>query len=397
MSEPLPLRANLEWLKKLSKERLDSLLAQDPTATLSDVQLAVAREFGFSSWRKLKAHVEEIRAQLDALVPPELLRNAAKEVVAQDDPGLVRLLSAVDMGETQVVAELLASRPALALAHGPQGQTALHVAAQRNDPQLAVLLIAYGADLRAKFGKSGHTPLSWAITCNALECGRELVRLGARPDLFCAAGLGLLDRVQAFFDEGGSLILDASRTGSSRYAANGSWLPCPPPLAGEQLSDALYIACRNGQVDVVRFLMSKKPDLSFRAYLGATPLHWAYFGGSHAIVQLLEQSGADQSARDDALRCTPRAFGICVPANWGFTFLVRARLRDDPTLVNFMDGWTSALHEAAKHNRTEVVKLLLENGASRSLQDGNGKTPLDLATEQGHSEVAKLFSENRSQ
>ena len=123
MSESLPLRANLEWLKKLSKERLDSLRAENPEATLSDAQLAVAREFGFPSWRKLKAHVEAIRAQLDALVPPEILRQAATEVVAPEDPDLARLLSAVNVGETQVVKELLSCRPALANAHGPHGQS----------------------------------------------------------------------------------------------------------------------------------------------------------------------------------------------------------------------------------------------------------------------------------
>ncbi len=51
MSRQLPLRANLEWLKKLCKERLGELRAQNPTAKLGDVQLAVAREYGFPSWR----------------------------------------------------------------------------------------------------------------------------------------------------------------------------------------------------------------------------------------------------------------------------------------------------------------------------------------------------------
>ena len=58
MSRPLPLRANLEWLKKLSKERLQVRRAHNPSARLSEAQLAVAREFGFASWRKLKAHVK---------------------------------------------------------------------------------------------------------------------------------------------------------------------------------------------------------------------------------------------------------------------------------------------------------------------------------------------------
>jgi ankyrin repeat protein len=391
MSRPLPLRANLQWLRKLSKERLAALRATDPEAQLSAAQLAVAREYGFPSWRQLKAHVEQQRSRLDALVPPDVRRRAAADHVAPDDVELASVFQAIVAGQTSTVAALVAQRPALAAAAGPEGQTPLHLAAQHNDPQLAALLVAYGADLHAVYGQSQHTPLSWAITCNALDAARALVKLGAEPDLFCAAGLGVLDDVQACFDDSGALVDDASRTGSTRFAADGSRLPCPPPTAREQISDALYLACRNAQVDAARFLLGKQPDLSFRAYLGGTPLHWAHFGGSRAIVELLEQQGADAAARDDFLGCTPRGFGICVPANWGFAFLVRARLADDPSLVNVMEGSTSPLHEAAANDRAEVVRLLLAHGADPSLVRGDGKTPLELALERGHADVAGML------
>ena len=162
------------------------------------------------------------------------------------------------------------------------------MAAQCNDPQIAALLIAYGADFNAKFGQSGHSPLSWAVTCNARECARSL-------------------------------------------------------------------------------------------------------GGSRTIVELLEQSGADAGARDDTLGCTPRSFGICVPANWGFAFLVRARLAEDPTLVNIMDGRTSPLHEATRSNELEVVRLLLDQGADPLLANGEGKTALDVAMELGHVAAAEML------
>jgi ankyrin repeat protein len=392
MSRPLPLRANLEWLKKRSKQRLSSLRARDPNAKLSEAQLTIAREYGFPSWRKLKAHVELVREKLDAVVPPDVLRRAANETVATDDPDLTKLFTAVDAGELQLVTDLLTRRPALASAQGPDGQTPLHMAAQYNDPRIAAVLVAFGADVNAMFGRSGHSALSWAVTCNAMECARALVELGAEADLFCAAGIGALEHIQACFDATGELISGASRTGSSRFAPDGSRLPCPPPTPREQVSDALSIACRNGQAEVVRFLLGKQQDLSFRAYLGATALHWAYFGGSRTVVELLERAGADASARDDTLGCTPRSFGICVGANWGFAFVVRARLAEDPTLINIMDGRTSPLHEAARNNRAEIVQLLLELGANLSLIDGNGKTPLELATEAGHTAVAQMLS-----
>ncbi len=391
MARPLPLRANLEWLKKLSKERLDALRASQADVKLSEAQRAVAQEYGFSSWRKLKTHVQQVREQLDTVVPADVRRRAAAESVPPDDPDLAQFLAAIEAGDVQAVNESLARRPALAVAHGPNGQTALHVAAQCNDPNLATILVACGGDLEAKLGQSGHSVLSWAVTCHAQECATALLKLGAEPDLFCAAGVGSLEHVRAFFDAAGNLILGASRTGSTRYAPDGSRLPCPPATAQDQISDALYIACRNGHVDVVQFLLAKQPDLSFRAYLGATPLHWAYFGGSRRAVELLEQNGADVNARDDTLGCTPRSFGICVPANWGFAFLVRARLADDPTLLDIMDGRTSPLHEAARNNQTEIVRLLLDHGANALLTNGDGKTPFDLAIGQHHVEVAAML------
>ena len=111
MPRSLPLRANLEWLRKLSKEHLDALRAENPEATLAEAQLEIARNYGFASWRRLKAHVEQARAKLDELVPPRLVREGSAEEIAPDDPELARLLAAAVAGEVQNVAELLARRP----------------------------------------------------------------------------------------------------------------------------------------------------------------------------------------------------------------------------------------------------------------------------------------------
>lgn len=53
-------RLNLEQQRKRAKELLPRLKSQDPHATLSQAQWQVARQLGFSSWPKLKAHVDAI-------------------------------------------------------------------------------------------------------------------------------------------------------------------------------------------------------------------------------------------------------------------------------------------------------------------------------------------------
>ena len=58
-SRQLPDRANLEHLRNEAKQRLKALRGQNPTARLTDAQLLVAREYGFPSWRQLKATVDD--------------------------------------------------------------------------------------------------------------------------------------------------------------------------------------------------------------------------------------------------------------------------------------------------------------------------------------------------
>jgi hypothetical protein len=59
MSRQLPPRPSLEHLRKQAKELLAAMQPHDPTCTLSDAQHALAREYGFDSWPKLKAHVDD--------------------------------------------------------------------------------------------------------------------------------------------------------------------------------------------------------------------------------------------------------------------------------------------------------------------------------------------------
>ena len=58
MSRDLPARPNLDHLRKQAKQLLQKMKLQDPDAQLADAQHALAREYGFASWPRLKAHVE---------------------------------------------------------------------------------------------------------------------------------------------------------------------------------------------------------------------------------------------------------------------------------------------------------------------------------------------------
>ena len=59
-SAPLPDAPNLDWLRKQAKRRLDELRRTNPDAQLADAQFDLAKQYGFSSWRALKAHIDSL-------------------------------------------------------------------------------------------------------------------------------------------------------------------------------------------------------------------------------------------------------------------------------------------------------------------------------------------------
>ena len=368
-AKTLPPHPHPDWYRKAAKKKLAAMRRDDPAAKLAAAQRAVAREHGFASWRKL---IEEIEARRLAASSAEFF-----DAVRRDDYARIRAM--------------LDTEPKLRDARTPRGETPLHVAAEINNPDTIKILLSHGADPTTTYGGSAHTALSWAVTTEGFEAAEALVRGGLKPDLFCAAGLGHLDTVRSFFDASGKLKRNASRSGSSRFAQDGTRLPCPPRTTREIVSDALYIACRAARVEVVADLLKRDVDVNFRAFLGGTPLHYAHFARSPEIVELLLAAGADPALRDHEFACTPRAFGICVPASWGLVRHVVLALRADPTLARVADGRGTPLHEAAREGHEEIAKLLLACGADPRVRDRDGLTPLELAIAAGHEGMREIL------
>jgi hypothetical protein len=93
MSRELPAQPNLEYLKKEAKELLDARRPRHSEWKLADAQHALAREYGFESWPKLRAHVDSVVPEPSPLVgrwvsdiakskrhPENLFRRATLEI-----------------------------------------------------------------------------------------------------------------------------------------------------------------------------------------------------------------------------------------------------------------------------------------------------------------------------
>jgi hypothetical protein len=60
MSRHLPTRPNLEHLRKQGKDLLERMRHADPSIQLADAQHALAMDYGFASWPRLRAHIEHL-------------------------------------------------------------------------------------------------------------------------------------------------------------------------------------------------------------------------------------------------------------------------------------------------------------------------------------------------
>jgi Clp amino terminal domain, pathogenicity island component len=76
----LPSRPSLSHLRKQAKDLLLRLRQQDPDATLADAQHALARQYEFDSWPKLKVQVE-LLAKLPPALTFQRYTSKAKEAV----------------------------------------------------------------------------------------------------------------------------------------------------------------------------------------------------------------------------------------------------------------------------------------------------------------------------
>jgi ankyrin repeat protein len=220
------------------------------------------------------------------------------------------LLAAQD-GNVDRVQKLLAGDPALVNIKGEYDKTPLHWAAEKNHLQLAKVLLAGGADISTET-TWGSTPLQWAANMGSHDVAELLLESGAAPQLnmWAAAGLGMLDVVQSFFLSPGKLKPNAGQT-RSRKLANGQWGKTPPPESyAELVSEAFYIAARNGHIDVARFLLEKGADIDCRGFFGAPGLHWAAINGHKEMVEFLIARGADLQLRDEEFASTPLGWAL---------------------------------------------------------------------------------------
>jgi ankyrin repeat protein len=153
----------------------------------------------------------------------------------------------------------------------PHSETPLHWAASSDDAEVARALVDGRADINVPDGSIG-TPLDNAVGYGCWNVARLLVERGARVDnLWVAAAVGLLDRLQELVD-----------AGSNRNR--------------EELSQAFWHACDAGQRRAAEFLLAAGADMNWSpGYAnGQTPLDAAQTQGTQQqnVIAWLRERGA---------------------------------------------------------------------------------------------------------
>src|SRR3954470_16462248 len=120
----LPDAPSLEWLRKRAKRDLDDLRRKDPSAKLADAQFTLAKQYGFASWRALKAYVDTLTVE-------------------------GQLFEAARKGDVDKLAAVLDAHPdKLSARAKPYDHTLLHLAA--NHAAAVDLLLKRGLDVNAR-------------------------------------------------------------------------------------------------------------------------------------------------------------------------------------------------------------------------------------------------------
>jgi ankyrin repeat protein len=434
----LPAHPNLEQLRHQAKDLLHAAKRGDRDAigrieavsarsTLAAAQLAVAREYGFASWTKLKDEVDartlDLAQKADAFCVASVSQRparAARMLAETPQISSYSFATAVLLGDADRVDAELRRDPGLATRPDPRtGWTALHAACMsrwhqvepvRADGLTAVArrLLDAGADpIEARHAPSGRsngwTPLRCAIAAaNSSPSNRPIVELllanGAHPDdhdLYLAGFahdrhellrllLGhapdssqlrqaLAAPISSNDTESARLLLDAGADPRRYLDDDGNPVP------------AIWAAVNAGcGTELIELLLDHGADPDLDGPDGRTAYRLATAAGRTDLIEQLRRHGATEDATDTELFVAACMRGDRADA--------RHRVHDDPTLLDRLNAdERAALVRAAETGNIAAVMLMLDVGFPLETRGDHGATALHAAAYSGSADTVRLL------
>ena len=298
----------------------------------------------------------------------------------------VRLLDSVVKGDRNAVRSLLKNHVDVNAAQ-PDGSTALMLAAERNDVEIADLLIRAKANVNV-VNEYGATALSVACATGNVALIKLLLDARADPNAPLLSGeTPLMTAVDSGNRDAASLLLEHGADVNARETNGGQ--------------TTLMWAAANRSPDIVRLLVDHGADPRARSTGGFTPLLFAAQQGDIESGRLLLQAGADVNDRSGNDRKT----ALMVAAAGGNREFSVLLLEKGANHALSDDGGFTALHYAASDkDGADIVRALLMHGAHpnpRTTRDSReyvyagvnltGATPLFLAASRGNVETVRAL------
>ena len=112
---------------------------------------------------------------------------------------------------------------------------------------------------------------------------------------------------------------------------------------------------------------------------------------SHAPAKLLELLRAHPEAVNSTNNDYEASLPIHFAAAGGYTNVLTVLLENGAEVNATNKSGRTPLHEAALRGRLEAARLLLQRGARLDATDASRQRPLDWATEQGYADIVELF------
>jgi ankyrin repeat protein len=358
---------------------------------LADAQFALAKRYGFPSWRALKAHVDSATVDgqlfvaarggdMDKLVA--LLDTHPDKVHVRDKPYEWTLLhAAASKGHLPIVDELLQRGISPNAREKGDNTYPMHWAAAAGHLDVVQRLADAGGDVIGEGDDHEGEVIGWATMWDGCDDAAHravvdfLVARGARHHIFSAVAMNLADEVRRIVARDPSAI-------NKRQSRNENHRP------------PLHYAIQKNRPEMAALLLE----------LGADPL--GVDGTGQSAVFYATTPDADRSVMERirtmlSSELLSAARGNRSPNARPMDLVALLALRDwdtasgllksDPSLIKAEGG---ALHLMAQRNDVTAVKWLLERGA-----DINGRwdslgakvTPLHLASARGQVQMVRLL------